>query len=623
MSPFRNIGKAFLRLLLFWMLFFVLLRIAFLFYVHNLLNGCSPGEIAGAFVHGIRLDLATACWLMVLPWLLWLVQSFRPRRGLDRAVSVYTFVIICIFAAITSGEMGVYPEWQSKLHYKALLYLLHPSEVVGTAGTGRFLIQLLIAVLLTGFSWFLFRKFVAVPTHEIRRKWWFSLIFGLLTPLLLLIGIRGGLQEIPVNASSCYYSDKEILNHTAINSGWNLMHSVIESRAAMKGNPFKVYDEREALAVVNRIRKPACDSTRQVLSTARPNVVLILLEGWSASVLEHLGGDPGFAPFTDQLCDSGLLFTRMFNTGTRSQQGIAGILSGYPAFPYSTITQHAEKFRGLPYLTRTTDSLGYYNTFSFGGTLTYGNLRSYLSAGGFDRIREQADYPATLPAGKLGIHDEYMFPQFLSELDQQSEPFFSTLFTVSTHSPYDQEMPLPISGYEYELPYLNAIHYSDQCLRNFFASAKSKPWYPNTLFILISDHSHSSYRNLPYFDPEYNRIVCLWYGNALLPTYRGVRIEKNASQCDIPATLLQQMQVPATSFTWSKDVLNPCSPDYTYYSFEVGLGWIRPYGHWVKASGVPEPLMQRCDGTSGQSIDSLVREGQSYLQVLYDDFLKR
>ncbi len=623
MSPYRKIGSAFIRLFIFWLLFFAFLRASFLFYEHNLLQGISSAELAGVFLHALRLDVSAACWLMVFPWLIWVLQSCWSRPGFDRLIRLYVLLIVIIYTAINVGEMGVYEEWQSKLHSKALAYLLHPSEIVGTAGTGRFLILSLILVLLAGISFYLYRTFFSVVTHIVQRRWTFSVIFVLIPPAMLLIGLRGGLQEIPVNESTCYFSRKEILNHAATNSGWSLLHSVIESRSALKGNPFNTYPESTARACVDRIQKTPCDSTVQVLTVQRPNIVLILLEGWSASVLESLGGDPGFAPFTDQLCDSGLLFTRIFNTGTRSQQGISGIFSGYPAFPYSTITQHPEKFKQLPYLTKVSDSLGYFNTFTFGGSLTYGNLRSYLSAGHFDLIREQDDFPASLPSGKLGIHDEYMFPQFLSDLDQQPEPFFSSLFTVSTHSPYDQDMPRPIRGYEYELPYLNAIHYSDQCLRSFFASAKSKPWYHNTLFILISDHSHSSYRNLPYFDPEYNRIVCLWYGSVLKPSYRGTRIDKNGSQCDLPATLLNQMQVSASAFVWSKDLLNACSPDYAYYSFEVGLGWIRPYGHWIKASGLQDPLMQKCDNIPGLHIDTLAREGQSYLQVVYDDFLKR
>jgi len=617
----KKIVWAFLKMFVFWMLFFAIQRIVFLCYEYNLLQGVSIISVLSVFWHALRLDISAAMWLMVIPFLIWGLQSVWPRRFFDLAIKIYTGLAIFVFSAITVGEMGVFEEWRIKLHYKALLYLANPSEVVNTAGTGSFILLSGILIALSVLSYFLWWKFFFVRTAKVQRKLIFTAVYTFVIPVLMLVGMRGGTQQIPVNESSCYFSRKDILNLTAINSGWNLMHSVLENRFAMGENPFAIYTQEASGKQVKEILATSCDSTTLVLSSTRPNIVMFILEGWSADLVASLGGDAGITPFTDSLAQDGVLFTQFYNSGMRSQQGISAIISGYPSFPYSTLTQHPEKYRKLPSFVKKIDSLGYETAFTFGGSLDYGNIRSYLNANAFDFIKEQKDINSSIPSGKLGIHDEYMMPVFMGDIDQLNPPFFSALFTVSTHTPYDQEMPEVFTNYQYEGPYVNAAHYSDACLKDFFAKARTKPWYDNTLFIFISDHSHVSYKNTDYFDPEYNRIVCLWYGNVIKPEYRGFRVDKHGSQADFARTMLTQMQVNNTAFKWGKDLLNPCSPDYAYFSYEVGFGWVRPWGVYSADYRVDHPFVLRCDSTTGHQKPMLEIEGKSYLQVLYDDFL--
>lgn len=610
-------------LFLFWMLYFIILKAGFLIYERHQLAGAGWREILAVFLHGLRLDISAASWLMVFPFLIYLIQSLWPRPLFDRIIRGYVLLMILILAAITTGEMGVFDEWRTKLHYKALLYLVHPSEVVNSAGTGNFLILSTILLAISALAYFLYRKLFFVRTEPSDRKPAWTVVYTLILPVLLVTGMRGGFQQIPVNESSCYYSRRDILNLTAINAGWNLMHSVVENRFAMSSNPFEKYSKTVAEARVRKIMQTPCDRTLQVLNARRPNIVLIILEGWSAELMASLGGDRGITPFSDTLAGKGILFKQFYNSGTRSQQGISAIFSSYPAFPYSTITQHPSKYRKLPFLTNKLDSLGYETSFTFGGSLDYGNIRSYLNAQAFDHITEQKDLSPDLPSGKLGIHDEYMLPVFLEQLDQLKPPFFSALFTVSTHTPYDQDMPDLFSAYPYESRFLNAAHYSDGCLKDFFTQAQNRSWYQNTLFVLVSDHSHVSYRNVNYFEPEYNRIVCMLYGDVIKPEYRGMQVSKHGSQVDLAPTLLAQLEVSKSEFTWGKDMLNPCSPDFGYYSFEIGFGWVRPWGVHARNYKVDYPFLHTCDSVPGHSAQMLEIEGTSYLQVLYDDFLRR
>lgn len=154
-------------------------------------------------------------------------------------------------------------------------------------------------------------------------------------------------------------------------------------------------------------------------------------------MIESLGGDPSITPNFREMEAEGLLFTNFYASANRSQQAIASIYGGLPGLPVTTITNHPEKYHALPSLIKPLDSIGYYSSFYFGGELYYGNILSYLRYNKFDKIVEAKDIHENFKRGKLGIHDTDMLPWYVHELSKHPRPFFSTVFTVSTHSPYD------------------------------------------------------------------------------------------------------------------------------------------------------------------------------------------
>jgi phosphoglycerol transferase MdoB-like AlkP superfamily enzyme len=436
---------------------------------------------------------------------------------------------------------------------------------------------------------------------------------------LLPIGVRGGLQQISINQSESYFSKHDILNLAAVNSGWNLAHSVIANYKAMNKNPFHYYPDKVVLNEVKKIYITPCDSTLKVLKNERPNIVMIIFEGWSADLVPELGGDEGVTPFFNGLVKDGILFTDLYASGTRSQQGMSAIFSGYPAEPYSTITNEPEKYVKLPSIVKKLDSCGYFTSYYFGGDLNYGNMKGYIYNNHFDIIKEGADLDASLPRGKLGVHDEYTLPVFLAEINKEKQPFFSCLFTLSTHSPYDQNMGKPITRYSVESNYANAAYYSDNCLKKFFEEAKKKSWYSNTLFVFISDHGRHTFKNRDFYTAAYHKIIFMLYGDVIRDEYRGMKINKTGSQVDLSATLLPQLGLTAHEFKWSKDLFNPCSPEFAYFSFEVGLGWVRPCGYYVEEYNQVKNLESGSECAFPK--DTLVKEGESYLQELYREYL--
>jgi len=604
---------------IFWLVFFAVNRAVFLIYYSHLVSIENPGfrEVMGAFWHALRLDISTASYILVLPFFLLIIKSVFKWKWVDIANKVYTSIMIMAYALITVTELGIYAEWKTKLHYKALHYLAHPDEVYNSASTGQFfgLIIIFIGIILLGiftYNRFFYRKKIIVKPSIAG-----SLIFIILAPAFIFLGIRGGVQAIPITQSQSYYSNHNILNLAAVNSAYSFSFSLVENYRFMDESPYQFYDDDYALKVVESINYLEKDTTIRVLSTDRPNIVILLLESWSADLIHSLGGEEGITPEFEKLAEDGILFKQLYASGNRSEQAMSAIFGGFPSTPITAITHNLDKVIHLPSLPEKLKAKGYHNSFYFGGHLMYGGIKSYLSIAGFEEMKEIYDYPESIPRGKLGVHDEFVFSDQISALEGRQQPFLSVIFSLSTHSPYDQPMEKVLDWGGSENEYINSAYYTDKCLADYFKEASQKEWYDSTLFIIVADHSHNSYRHWPVTSPQYRHIPMLFYGNVIKEEYRGSSIDKLASQTDIPVTILKQLGMDASSFSWSRDLFNPYIPEFVFYEATNGVGWIRPYGHfvWHKEAGFIEKEV------SEDKSEVLIKEGKAYLQVLFREFI--
>ncbi|MBP6978377.1 MAG: sulfatase-like hydrolase/transferase [Bacteroidales bacterium] len=605
----------------FWLVVFAVGKAVFMIYNAGLIVEENAGfwHVLAAFWHALPLDMATTCYLMFVPFLILVVQSFYSPAWLNWIHKGYTLLIVLIYSLIIVAENGIYFEWRTKLPYKALLYLSNPSEIYNTAETKIFFILSVLFLLQVILIYWLYIRFFFKPVIHIRRNLVFTILFFFLTPPVLILGARGGIREIPIMQSQAYYSTHQILNLAATNSFFNLVASARENYRYKGENPFKHYPPDEAQKSVEELYRIEKDTTVDLLTTTRPNIVLILLESWSADLIQALGGDPGITPAFDSLQHDGILFTRIYASGTRSEQGMACLFGGFPAHPISSIAVQPDKYNKLPSLPRRLMEQGYSTSFYFGGQLIYGNIKSYIYYNGFQRIKEIYDFNPAFPRAKLGIHDEFTLKEQLEDLAVEKTPFFSSLFTLSTHSPFD--MPMVVKkdwGYSQVInDYLNSAFYTDHCLGDYFREARRQPWYDSTLFILIADHSHFSQKNWYYHSPEYHRIPMLFYGDVIKEEYRGTKIDRIGSQVDLASMLLSQLHIDDTDFFWSKNLLNPFVQEFAYVSFEEGIGWIVPEGHFFWVNNLNTYYNNDLRSDAGR----INRQGRSFLQVVYQNYL--
>lgn len=618
----KKISFSFIRQFLFWITFFNFTRIVFLLFYLKLLFTEKIGlfEVLRIIPASLKLDIATTCYIMIIPFLILLLQSLYSPKWFNLINKIYTGIIIFAYSLTGVGEMGIYAEWKTKLTYKVLKYFSHPSEIYNSAETGIFFLLVLVLLFLFLTGIYSYIKVFYVEIVREKTNFLFSAAFLLIMPPLLFIGMRGGVQQIPINQSESYYSKHNILNQVAVNNFFNLYISVFENLANLNYDPYIFMDQKKAEKIVEKIYEVKADTTISILTTKRPDIVILILESWSADLIEDLGGEKGITPEFHKLEKEGILFDRIYASGARSEQGMASIFSGFPATPVSSITVQPDKYVKLPGLPHLLENEGYSTSFYFGGQLIYGNIKSYIFFNHFKKIIEGSDFPDSLPRGKLGIHDQYTLAFQHAELNREKEPFLSALFTVSTHSPWDQPYEKPLKWGANEHEYINAAFYTDHCLGDYFRAVKKEPWYKNTLFIIVADHSHNSYRNWHPQSKEYHKIPLLFYGDVIKQNWKGKTWSKTGNQHDIAATLLAQMGLDHKKFTWSKDLFNPYTEDFAYFASEDGCGWLRPDGYFSFDAGPNYYHFLEADPTVK---DSILREGKAYLQVLFKEYLEK
>lgn len=608
------------RMILFWLIVFFFGRLIFLLYHFSLFfHSENLLKISTAFWKGLRLDLSAAAYvsglLLIIVLCYYLSKRNRMVRHLFQAINI---LIITAYALLVWAELPLYDEWQTKANVRALSYLSQPQQALQSVNTFS-LLALLVGVLIkVSMEIVLFRRMVS-DKMNMPAQWIPSLVqLPVIATAVVILG-RGGIQQIPLQVSDAFFSQNSHLNYLAVNSAWHLGSSIMENLSVGNKNPYHYYPPMEAKSVFRSLLQPKEDSSLSILNTSRPNIILIILEGWSADLIEPLGGYAGVTPQFNQLASEGILFTNCYASGDRSDQGVTAILSGFPAQPTTSIISQPSKYASLPSVFSDLKSIGYHGSFLFGGQLSYGNIKSFLYHSKFDTIIDLENLPTEWHLSKLGIPDEYMFNHLIHLNRLLPQPFFSAFFNLSSHAPYDIPRSYVFNWGGNENGYVNGVWYADSCLGDFFRKVKKEPWYSNTLFILIADHGHNSPRNHPFISPFYRKIPLLFYGPVIKDFLRGKKIDKVVSQTDLPASILHQLGLPTKHYLWSKNLFAQENYPFAFYTFPNGFGWVEKKGYVVYEHSLRKIMYE--ESKDSLHLQQMLKYGKCYLQVLFDHYL--
>lgn len=606
--------KALLLYAFFWLVFFFAARLIFL--LGNFSNSSELGlrVLSGTFGHGILLDISATAYILSIPMLVLLPSIWIRGEWFRYFMKAYTWIILLICSLIVVGDVVLYSFWRFRMDYTPLLYLDTPGEAAASVSNLQIAGFVFVVVLLTVIFGLLYNKFIDRQfTDRGISRFRFPLTIAFLVLLgSLIIPIRGGVGLAPVNAGSVYFSDNLFANHSAVNVVWNVGSSWFNRKPSV--NPYTFGDPDRSMAIRDSLTVKTGDP-EIVLNTANPNILVVILESFGNFLVGSLGGDTATTPNLNRLSEEGLLFTRFYASGNRTDKALPAILSGYPAQPAVSIIKEPRKTQSMSSLVKILNENGYVSSFWYGGDINFANINSYLINSGFSQIINKEDFSPEFYNSKWGVHDHVLFNTLRDSMAVMEEPFFRVVLTLSSHEPFDVPMEPVFEGRDELSRFRNSVYYTDRALGNFIDWAKTTEWWKKTLVILVADHCRLSYPEDLVYSENVFRIPMLWLGGAFQNP--GTRVDRIGSQVDIPLVLANQMGLSA-EFPFSKDFLSEGSPEFAFYVYNEGFGFITDsskviYDHKLGQAVLSEGINPECN----------LKLGKAFLQVLYDDYMKR
>lgn len=581
----------------------------------------SWGDWLLTFIYSIRLDLATGAYLSALPLLVLVIRFLHPAKW-NRTLFIGIVLFEALLASmIHSGEVNAYPEWNHKLTSRVFMHLSNPDEVMRTADWSMTIWFTIYTILEIVFAWrlskWLFKKENLVNT----MKWIIRIPIALVmyiffTGLLFLIA-RGGWQQIPINTDSAYFTNSYAANDLSVNSIFYFGNSYLLYNRSEIDDEMPDIDKDLALKMVAEMYNYPREHDISILNNERPNVVFIIMESWSAEAIGCLSLTKGGTPNFDALAEEGLLFTNLYATSSTSEIGNSSIFSGNPGIPEISISLQPEKHRKLHSINQDFQNWGYSSHYIFSGDLKYGNIGGYFMDHGFQDVQDENDFPNTMTRGKLNYTDEDLYSLLIERINNTKGPFMHCAFTGSTHPPYDHPKSPSQNWKGAEADFMNSVIYADECLNVFIEKCKKQSWFDNTLFIFIADHGHATpSAPVPYGNAFY-RIPMLMWGEPLKKEYKGKEVNKLGSQSDIAATIMYQFGGDTKKYPWSKDLLNPSTPEFAFHTIIRGYGWVTPKGSMTYHM---EQKAFIFDTFSPEDRDAELEKCYAYFTAIYEDY---
>lgn len=395
---------------------------------------------------------------------------------------------------------------------------------------------------------------------------------------LFIGGARGGFREstrpITLSNAAAYVKEPREIN-LVLNTPFALMRTA-KANVISKVNYFS--SEKELNKVFNPVKIP-----NDTLPFQRKNVVVLILESFSKEFIGAYNRDLeggkyiGYSPFLDSLIGVSHAFQYSMANGRKSIDAMPSVICSIPSIEVPYVLSHysGNKINSLPSLLR---SKGYYSAFFHGAPNGSMGFDAFANLSGFDGYFGKDEYEDTYRVtddfdGIWGIWDEKFLQYFATKMNSFKQPFYTTVFTVSSHHPYN----LP-SEYENVFkggpkPVHRTIQYTDMALRKFFAAASKMPWFNNTLFVLTADHASAEIQFQEYNSPSgYFAVPIIFYepGSSPLPMKNEI-----VQQADILPTVLGNLHFDEPYISFGRDVFGVEEPfvfNYLNNTYQAFMG---------------------------------------------------
>ena len=594
------------------LLMFVIQKPLFMLYNDAVGKEVNLTDFGQVMWHAISLDATTAGYFTALPLLIILVSIWTKRISLKKLLLPYYILVAILLSIVFVVDMGLYPFWGFKLDASIFLYLDSPKEAMASVSTGFIAIRVLAMLVYAAFIVWIMLKVTPNTLDKVGKRIWGTLGMLLLGGGLFVI-IRGGVSESTSNVGQVYFSNNQFLNHSAVNPCFSLLSSMSKSKDF--ASEFNFFDEEKRADLFEGLYPTKrSDINTKVLNTERPNVLLILMEGFGGAFIEPLGGLPGVAPNLNRLSEEGIFFTQCYANSFRTDRGTVSALSGYLALPTVSIMKVPAKSRTLPAISEELLKAGYQTDFLYGGDINFTNMKSYLLSKCYQKLTADADFSLAEQSSNVwGVNDDITSEWLLEQLKQRAgtdTPWFTTYLTLSSHEPFE----VPYNRLEEKIP--NAFAYTDECLGKLIEGLKQSPLWENLLVVCIPDHGFCYPQGTVDRGGEFSHIPMLWLGGAIKEP---MKIDKMMNQTDMAATLLGQLGLDHSMFPFSRDVLSE-SYVYPFAFYSSGSVFAFRDSTGVSAYDIKADCISYEEPSASEE---RLNRGKAILQSAYDDLGKR
>jgi phosphoglycerol transferase MdoB-like AlkP superfamily enzyme len=487
--------------LLLLLVFFTLTRLLFFVYNFSAFKGNDFFQILKSFFFGVRFDMSVIYYIN-LPFILLSLLPFKFTRHNTFQISIkILFVLVnSLLLGLNIIDAGYFAVLKRRSGWDLLLMLFSNPETIGLLVgyiLGYWHLVLFwfasILLLIKYYPVMKYYKLLSISNNILRIS-----ILSLVSLFILAggFGVARGLEGKPLRLISANDYVKPKYTPLLINTPFSIVNTM--GHQQLKNKEYMPYDE------VEKIYSPIKEY-KHIEPFKNRNVIIIILESFASEYVFGLKSDTvNFTPFLDSLISSGLICSNSVANSSNSRDAVPAIVAGIPShkridFMGSRYSTNA--LRSLPIILKEN---GYQTSFFHGGHNGTMSFDKFSKLAGMD---EYFGYDEFIEAqgeegddGGWGIYDTDFLNYMALQLDNFKEPFFTTLFTLSSHDPYPIPPKYKNKFPEGPLPILQSVAYTDYALRCFFDSIKHKPWYSNTLFVLVADHTSLSIL------PEYNTI---------------------------------------------------------------------------------------------------------------------
>jgi phosphoglycerol transferase MdoB-like AlkP superfamily enzyme len=505
-------------------------------------------------------------------------DAFRFRwRRIFLFTDIFVLVFLLLFNAIS--EYFFWDEFSTRYNFIAVDYLVYTNEVIGNIQESYPVIPIIIAVAVLAAIFIYFIRKLLTESLQVQPGFGKRMGYGallLLIPLLSYLFVNNKLKSFSSNAYANELAGNGLFDFATAFFNNELdffqFYKTLPNEKAFEivrrqlSSPYSKFTGNDSFSITRKIDYPGAEK--------KMNIVLISVESLSANFMGYFGNTENITPNLDALTDSSLFFDQFYASGTRTVRGLEAMALSIPPSPGQSIVKRPNNANLFSFGSVLAQK-GYTTNYIYGGYSYFDNMNNFFGGNGYKVIDRAALKPAEIHYENIwGVADEDLFTLSLRVLDSNyaaGRPFFSQIMTVSNHRPYTypaNRIDIPPTAQTRA----GAVKYTDYAIGQFLTAVKLKPWFNETIFVVVADHCAGSSGSAELPVTGYH-IPCFIYSpKNIIPQ----KIHRLVAQIDLLPTLLGLMNMDYTSKFFGMDIFtNPAPPERLFISTYQGLGYLK------------------------------------------------